>query len=83
MTRPGRQGQGDEEARKAEEEERLRDPEMDVVNGGLGDLDIAVLNARAGIRHQNDDEVLDRAKVILEAMVKDGDSHADRMALDE
>jgi hypothetical protein len=83
MRRPGRPGQGDEEARKAEEEERLKDPEMDVINGGLGDLDIAVLNARAGVRHQGDDEVLDRARAILKAMVRSGDANTDSMALDE
>ena len=43
-----------------------KDTEATVTNGGLGEFDIGVLNARAGVRGTGEDEVLDRVKRLLE-----------------
>ncbi|KAF2704253.1 hypothetical protein K504DRAFT_462825 [Pleomassaria siparia CBS 279.74] len=60
ITRPGQQA-----------DERPRDPESTVTNGGLGDLDVGILNARAGVRQAGGEEVLDRVKGILEELVRE------------
>lgn len=47
-----------------------KDPESSVTNGGLGDLDVGVLNARAGVRNAGGEEVLDRVQEILKTLVE-------------
>lgn len=42
-----------------------KDTEATVTNGGLGEFDIGVLNARAGVRGTGEDELLDRVKRLL------------------
>ena len=54
-----------------EAQERPKNPEESVINGGLGNLDIGVLNARAGIRQQGGDEILERVQGILEELEKE------------
>lgn len=43
-----------------------KDSEAAVTNGGLGEFDIGVLNARAGVREGGDGEVLEKVKRLLE-----------------
>jgi hypothetical protein len=47
-----------------------KDPESSVTNGGLGDMDVGVLNARAGVRNAGGEEVLDRVQDILKTLVE-------------
>ncbi|KAF2241994.1 hypothetical protein BU26DRAFT_439633 [Trematosphaeria pertusa] len=47
-----------------------RDSEATVTNGGLGDFDVGVLNARAGVRQRDGEEVLGRVKKVLEELVR-------------
>ena len=64
-------------------EERLRDSEATVTNGGLGDLDIGILNARAGVKQVGGEKILDRVQAILEALVKQAEREdEDKMAVD-
>lgn len=50
-----------------------RDSEATVTNAGLGDFDVGVLNARAGVRQRDTDEVLERTKRVLEDLAKHTD----------
>ncbi|KAL1602829.1 hypothetical protein SLS60_006250 [Paraconiothyrium brasiliense] len=43
-----------------------KDSEATVINGGLGEFDIGVLNARVGIRESGEGEVLEKVKRLLE-----------------
>ncbi|KAF9731477.1 hypothetical protein PMIN04_008215 [Paraphaeosphaeria minitans] len=43
-----------------------KDSEATVTNGGLGEFDIGVLNARAGIREGGEGEVLEKVKRLVE-----------------
>jgi hypothetical protein len=53
-----------------EDKSAIKQSETNVTNGGLGNLDIAELNARAAVRQQGGDEILDRVQSILEEMVR-------------
>lgn len=64
-------------------QERPRNPEESVTNGGLGDLDIGVLNARAGTRQQGGNEVLGRVEGIVEELVKRAGQDGEKMVIDE
>jgi hypothetical protein len=62
------------------------DPEASVKNGGYGDFDVGVLNARAASGHVGGDDVLDRVKAMVEDLMKrsevDDDGDADIMLVD-
>ncbi|KAF2787298.1 hypothetical protein K505DRAFT_316962 [Melanomma pulvis-pyrius CBS 109.77] len=63
--------------------ETPRDSEMTVTNGGLGDLDVGILNARAGVRQAGGGEVLDRVRGILETLAKRAqEGEEERMVVD-
>lgn len=47
-----------------------KDPESTVTNGGLGDMDVGVLNARAGVRNAGGEEVMDRVQDVLKTLVE-------------
>ncbi|KAF2176374.1 hypothetical protein K469DRAFT_682547 [Zopfia rhizophila CBS 207.26] len=62
-------------------EAKLQNPEASMTNGGMGDLDIGILNARAGIlRQEMDGELLGRVRGVLEELVKGMDE--DRTMVD-
>ena len=44
---------------------RAKDTEATVTNGGLGDFDVGVLNSRAAVRENGEDEILERVKQLL------------------
>ncbi|EUC48435.1 hypothetical protein COCMIDRAFT_2696 [Bipolaris oryzae ATCC 44560] len=74
------------QARKGKEEEsEVVDPEKDVKNGGYGDFDVGVLNARASSGQVGAEDVLDRARAILQELQKrtEGATNADDMVMDE
>ncbi|KAF2752230.1 hypothetical protein M011DRAFT_455040 [Sporormia fimetaria CBS 119925] len=56
--------------KEKEEREQTWDPEPSVTNGGLGNLDVGELNARAAVRLQGTEVVLDRMQVILDVLEK-------------
>ncbi|KAF1920615.1 hypothetical protein BDU57DRAFT_509005 [Ampelomyces quisqualis] len=60
------------------------DPEASVKNGGYGDFDVGVLNARAASRHIGGDDVLDRVKAMVEDLMKrtEAEAKGDEMAVD-
>lgn len=62
-----RQGQGQ---KGKESETEVVDPEKEVKNGGYGEFDVGVLNARASSGQVGTEDVLDRAKAILEELQK-------------
>jgi hypothetical protein len=62
-----RQGQGQ---KGKESESDVVDPEKEVKNGGYGEFDVGVLNARASSGQVGTEHVLDRAKAILEELQK-------------
>ncbi|USP73267.1 hypothetical protein yc1106_00541 [Curvularia clavata] len=73
------------QARKGKEDDsEVVDPEKDVKNGGYGDFDVGVLNARASSGQVGAKDVLDRAKAILEELQRrTGEAtNADEMAID-
>ncbi|EOA89757.1 hypothetical protein ACJQWK_02383 [Exserohilum turcicum] len=73
------------QAQKGKEEESdVVDPEKDVKNGGYGDFDVGALNARASSGQVGAEDVLDRAKAVLEELQKRTGkvSHGDDMAID-
>lgn len=73
------------QARKGKEDDsEVVDPEKDVKNGGYGDFDVGVLNARASSGQVGAEDVLDRAKAILEELQKRTGAAAneDEMAID-
>lgn len=59
-----------------------RDSEATVTNGGLGDFDVGVLNARAGVRQKDGEEVLDRVKKVLGELAEHTEGNDDKMATD-
>lgn len=59
-------GQGGLLAKAGMPQTQPKDSEATVTNGGLGEFDIGVLNARAGIREGGEDEVLEKVKRLLE-----------------
>lgn len=65
---PRIEGQTDEDR----ERERLKDSESNVINGGLGGLDVGVLNAnvRSGRGGGGKDEVLERVERVLDGVKK-------------
>jgi hypothetical protein len=65
----------------AEEERRQRNPEANVINGGLGHLNIADLNARAGVKQQGDDDVLDRLQGILDDLSRRAQGEHEEMKI--
>ncbi|KAH7085281.1 hypothetical protein BKA63DRAFT_14023 [Paraphoma chrysanthemicola] len=46
------------------------DPEASVKNGGYGDFDVGVLNARAASGHVGTEDMLDRVKALVEDLAK-------------
>ncbi|KAF2685555.1 hypothetical protein K458DRAFT_486431 [Lentithecium fluviatile CBS 122367] len=57
-----------------QEEEKMpppKDSEASVKNGGLGSFDVGVLNARAGVRQREGNDVLERVKSLLEDLVQE------------
>lgn len=60
------------------------DPEATVKNGGYGDFDVGVLNARAASGHIGGDDVLDRVKAMVEDLMKRSgvEANGDNMAVD-
>jgi hypothetical protein len=69
--------------RQAQEDGDVVDPEKDVKNGGYGEFDVGVLNARASSGQVGSEHVLDRAKGILEELNRrSGLSDGDEMAVD-
>ncbi|KAL6705289.1 hypothetical protein ACN47E_007099 [Coniothyrium glycines] len=65
-------------------DQATRDPESTVTNGGYGDFDVGVLNARASTGQVGGENVLDRVKSILEELGKrtNGSDDHEEMALD-
>ncbi|KAH5531670.1 mediator of RNA polymerase II transcription subunit 11 [Parastagonospora nodorum] len=60
------------------------DPEASVKNGGYGDFDVGVLNARAASGQAGGEDVLDRVKAIVEELKKrdEGEEDGEKMAVD-
>jgi hypothetical protein len=62
------------------------DPEASVKNGGYGDFDVGVLNARAASGHIGGDDVLERVKAMVEDLMKrtrtETEAKGDEMAVD-
>lgn len=60
------------------------DSEASVKNGGYGDFDVGVLNARAASGHIGGDDVLDRVKAMVEDLMKRSGAKAngENMAVD-
>jgi hypothetical protein len=60
------------------------DPEASVKNGGYGDFDVGVLNARAASGHIGGDDVLARVKSMVEDLTRMSQAEAkgDEMAVD-
>jgi hypothetical protein len=65
-------GQGGLLAKAGMPQTTPKDSEATVTNGGLGEFDIGVLNARAGTREGGEGEVLDRVKRLLEDLERRG-----------
>jgi hypothetical protein len=55
--------------------------EASVKNGGYGDFDVGVLNARAASGHVGGDDVLDRVKAMVEELAKRSEIEADGEAM--
>jgi len=49
---------------------QVADPEASVKNGGYGDFDVGVLNARAASGHVGGEDVLDRVKTMVEDLMR-------------
>jgi hypothetical protein len=60
------------------------DPQKSVTNGGYGDFDVGVLNARAASGHVGGDDVLDRIRNMVEELKKrsEGEADGEQMAVD-
>lgn len=71
-------GESEDERKKKNE---TQDLEGSVINGGYGNFDIGVLNARASTGQIGGGDVLDRVKEILEELMKrsENDSEGERM----
>jgi hypothetical protein len=75
VKRQGQTGKG--------EDTDIVDPQEEVKNGGYGDFDVGVLNARASSGQVGSEDVLDRAKNILEDLHRRaGMTEKDEMAVD-
>jgi hypothetical protein len=61
-----------------------KDPEASVKNGGYGDFDVGVLNARAASGHIGGEDVLDRVKAMVEELMKKNgvEANGEEMAVD-
>jgi hypothetical protein len=55
--------------------------EESVKNGGYGDFDVGVLNARAASGHLGGDDLLDRVKAMVEELARRSDVEADGEAM--
>jgi hypothetical protein len=55
--------------------------EASVKNGGYGDFDVGVLNARAASGHVGGDDVLDRVKAMVEELARRSEAEADGEAM--
>ncbi|KAF2033278.1 hypothetical protein EK21DRAFT_98291 [Setomelanomma holmii] len=53
------------------------DPEASVKNGGYGDFDVGVLNARAASGHVSSEDMLDRLQSMVEELAKRGGIEGD------
>jgi hypothetical protein len=60
------------------------DPQASVTNGGYGDFDVGVLNARAASGHVGGEHVLDRIRTIVEDLKKrsEDDKSGEEMVVD-
>ncbi|KAJ4365649.1 hypothetical protein N0V83_008269 [Neocucurbitaria cava] len=63
----------------------INDPEQTVTNGGYGEFDVGVLNARASSGQVGGADLLDRLKAILEELKKRSDdvTNGEEMAVDD
>ncbi|KAF2870929.1 hypothetical protein BDV95DRAFT_49919 [Massariosphaeria phaeospora] len=59
-----------EQAAEQQKAQKAHDPEESVTNGGFGEFDVGVLNARAGVRQAGGEHVLERVRVVLEELVQ-------------
>jgi hypothetical protein len=64
------------------DETSKKNPEAYITNGGLGNLNIAELNARAGVKQQGDEEFLARLQGILDELKKRAGEEGEEMAVD-
>lgn len=73
------------ESRGQDQDGKAVDPEAYVTNGGYGNFDVGVLNARASSGRVEGEDVLDRMKAILEELTKRaGETPAEeRMVVDD
>lgn len=62
----------------------VNDTEQDVKNGGYGEFDVGVLNARASTGLVGGEDILDRVKAILEELQRrsEGEANGEEMAVD-
>lgn len=60
---------------------KAKDTEATVTNGGLGEFDIGVLNARAAVRDDGEDQILERIKKLLKDLQPrtEGSDEGDKM----
>lgn len=54
---------------------QAKNTEATVTNNGLGEFDIGVLNARAGVRENGEDQVLERVKRLLDDLQPPTEDH--------
>lgn len=61
------------------------DPQASVKNGGYGNFDVGVLNARAAPGHIGGEDVLDRVKTVVEELMKRSglETNGEEMAVDD
>jgi hypothetical protein len=67
-----------------EQGHQQRDPEAGVKNGGYGDFDVGVLNARVASGQIGGEDVLERVRGVLEELLKrgGGEANGEDMAVD-
>jgi hypothetical protein len=67
-----------------EHDTQQRDPEAGVKNGGYGDFDVGVLNARVASGQIGGDDVLERVRGVLDELLRRGrdDANGEEMAVD-
>lgn len=63
-------GADDAAAGAGSAKEKKGDPQASVTNNGLGSFDVGVLNARAGVRQRDGEEVLARMKRVVDGLVE-------------
>ena len=73
-------GAGDGADGGAATKDKKSDPQATVTNNGLGSFDVGVLNARAGVRQRDAEEVLARMKRVVDALAEriEGQENGDR-----